>query len=283
MKKRNVRPWLAAGLVAGLAVVLLTRPREPEHRGVGLSDCLDLLESGKREDREKAAEALRGMGSNAVPVLVAMIGAKDSTLKQRLAVATARFPIFKYSYRLPGSRLPTVVEALGTLRQPGAPADPALVALLDRPDRSLAALSGLMALGVEDKGVYSRALLDPHPVVRQTAAAALSRAGEGKPVRHPSGVAFLVPGTAGAAPQRVPALGIGSRADISPSVVVPVLVDYSTNRSPKIRLAAIQGLADFGKMYPSHAKPALETLLSDANAEVRRAATNALLKVIPLP
>jgi len=276
MKKRQITLLAGAALLAlGIAFVL-TRSREPSHLGLTVSQWLDKLETGHSGDRRAAREALHAMGSNAAPFLIAMIAARDSSLKARLA----RQSILKYSYRPPSTRLRVVLEALGELNRPNAPADPALIELLNRPDRALTALGGFMALGVEDKAVYERALLHSNAGVRQTAAVALSRIQDGKRMRFTGMFTYGEPSPTGGFPRVVAGFGPSSRAEITPSAIVSILVDCATDPNPKTRLAAIQAFADFGMMFPADAEPALKAALTDNDSAVRRAATNALAKVI---
>ena len=81
MRKRT-KIALLAGLAAVVLVMLWTIPGPPEpvYQGRRLSDW---LKAHDRFSREEAEEAVRRIGTNAIPSLLGMFRAKDSALKTR--------------------------------------------------------------------------------------------------------------------------------------------------------------------------------------------------------
>src|SRR5690348_12117418 len=77
---------LIATLLGGFAW-LVFRHREPVYQGKPLRQWLEVVatESGGPEAQEQAQEAIKKIGTNAVPTLVRMMQAKDSPLELKLA------------------------------------------------------------------------------------------------------------------------------------------------------------------------------------------------------
>jgi HEAT repeat protein len=155
-------PWLRklwllpAFLLVALAVlVVLDRwhwPEDPEYQGRRLSSWMTDLSSPEPPKVQQARQAVLALGTNAVPILVVHLGARDSMLG-KLAVASERF--------LPR---PLWVMAMQATRSRDA---------LERRThaaRALAVLGPAAILALPDLG---GAIQDPEPRVAAAAAEAL--------------------------------------------------------------------------------------------------------------
>ena len=89
MKKRRALIIVSGCLAAAVIGFLLwPREREPEYKGVSLNTWLDRAASGKSED---FGEAIRHMGTNALPVLVRAIGYEPPRWRFWLCFKTFQF------------------------------------------------------------------------------------------------------------------------------------------------------------------------------------------------
>ena len=81
----------------GTAVWLLT-PREPIHNGKRLRVWLDnqrMVDGARIELADESVRAVRAVGSNAIPCLVAMLHSSDSQAKLRLTTYLQRYPFLQ--------------------------------------------------------------------------------------------------------------------------------------------------------------------------------------------
>jgi HEAT repeat protein len=67
---------------------------------------------------------------------------------------------------------------------------------------------------------------------------------------------------------------------MQPEIVVPALTNGLTHPKYQVRAAAAAALGVFG-LQASSAAPGVLTLLTDTNRDVRKVATNTLLKIAP--
>ncbi|MDA1275664.1 MAG: HEAT repeat domain-containing protein [Verrucomicrobia bacterium] len=71
----------------------MTNPAEPQYRGRNLAAWLDDLDTLDREQWEQAAEAVRSIGTDSLPLLRQRLRAKDSFLKRKLIESVGTCPI----------------------------------------------------------------------------------------------------------------------------------------------------------------------------------------------
>lgn len=125
------RRRLLSGLLAGAVVVVLTLGsmlrREPRYHGRFLSSWLADFDPGAPDHLQaQAAEAVRRIGTNAVPVLLRMIQTSEpekATLKQRLRFLLSRPSLIKLKIKFPRDarwRAARAFEALGPVAEPAA-------------------------------------------------------------------------------------------------------------------------------------------------------------------
>ena len=124
---------LAAIVFAGVAAYAL-RPQEAAYQGKRLSAWLRVVGSPNLVEANQAREAVKEMGTNALPTLIRMLGTRESLLKSKLRQASFRYPLVRRFYvpapdppgpglwwmgfRILGSRakpaVPQLIEMLGT-------------------------------------------------------------------------------------------------------------------------------------------------------------------------
>jgi hypothetical protein len=138
MKKPQLRRWIIpCGLVVvTIAVILVANrgPVEPAHGGKKLSAWLDELNAmnfpGQFDPDTKPAQAVRAIGTNALPWLIHEMGRKGSTVNWRLNQLLARQNIVKYRLLDHDNRLRRACMGFAGLGPIAQPAIPDLMKLL---------------------------------------------------------------------------------------------------------------------------------------------------------
>jgi len=260
MRKRvHIALALLLTVVVGVIVWQVWRPRgqEPEYQGRGLRAWLrDAKWERNPERRVRAEGAIRHIGTNAIPTLLAMLREQDSPLVSRLVPWWGRH-IAGTPYLPSWIRFPpwythqaqlVALEATHGFEILGADAEQTVNSLMD---------------------VYEQ---DISPASRMAASSALCVLAAAAPDALPS---FL--GWAASSNQsvRVVAVCALSRARYRPGLVVPALSKSLSDADNVVRTFAAQGLESFG----ADARPASAELvraLADTDPYVRRAAAQAL-------
>lgn len=252
-----------------LAVVLLAlasiicwqvlRVREPVYQGRTLSpwlqeyvsaDSLPLTDE-KTATMNRAGNAVRHIGTNAVPFLVAMAGAKDSFLKRVIIIVVRNQSIIQVHLRTDKEKRQMAVFGFYALGPVGRDAVPALIDLVKDEDAD----------------------------VRITATDCLGNIGPDAKAAVPFLLPYLNSTNRMIAWDATVNMG---RIHMEPALVVPVLVSNltATNISMRYHGTTIIALGKFGE----HAKPAIPSIvafLNDENEDNRSAATNALRLIDP--
>src|ERR1051326_4151098 len=98
-----MRKWVKVALAVLLLVVvftarLLSRPPEPEYQGRSLSAWLDDYNRAGTWDREPTSAAIRGMGTNCLPFLLAHIKHNPSPLATNLVSLISKQHLLKLPF-----------------------------------------------------------------------------------------------------------------------------------------------------------------------------------------
>lgn len=291
-RRRNIGLLLLGVCAAAVVWAIWRREREPSYQGRTLSEWITSYDSHPRN--QEAAEAIRQIGTNALPSLLKWIqyeeadwraglvnwldgwpnGAKDNFLSRLIegeAGARARCAVMGF-------------EALGDKAWPAVP-DLARIVYQAKSGRTgqnakyvLANLPGdtvlLLAEGLTDKSADTRAsiasyLSDLMVFPKES-------------FLHPSpAVPLLVKAMNDGDPRVVTAAATSlGRLALQVDLSVPALTNKLCSPVDEIRIAAAQALAGFqGQAHA--AVPSLVRALSDRSIAVRVAATNALYEVAP--
>jgi len=241
-------------LVVGLGWLAwqMLRPREPMYQGKPLSYWMggyDYPAYGGVTPSE-ADQAVRQLGTNAIPTLLRFIGAKDSALKLKV-IELVQKPNFVHShYALDSDRHRQAVQAFEILGDDAKGAVPALIKIYN--------------LNISDDSQYA-------------VAAALGWIGPSARLAIPSllqgmnGTNFHV---------RLFSIRALGQIHAESAVIVPALKGQLKDREPTVQMFAIGALGDFGP-DAKPAVPALIQLLSNHVINVREGATNALKQIDP--
>src|ERR1043166_357001 len=234
-------------ILSGLFVCLASAPREPVYEGRALTDWLyhhvtssAAIPAYNSPGWLQADEALRAIGTNAIPTLVRMIGAKDLSAPMLKLVRWAeRYRWLHIRYRSKIWQNEEAQYAFQILGTNAASAVPELIRIYEAnvsPSSQRAAAYALGHIGREAQSAVpalARRLRDPVVDVRFTAVTVLL-------------LISMSPGS-------------------DPDLLIPPLTAALKDSSPNVRWNALLGLSNFG----SRARPALpeiSKLLNDTGA-----------------
>jgi HEAT repeat protein len=129
-----------AGLVAVVAFALIvSREREPVYQGRSLTDWLDQIAPPTKESPQ-AAEAVRQMGTNALPFLLSRLRAQDSPVKRFVLNLSNKQSLFPLHFRDTEVERERAFEAFRALGATAKPAVPSLKPLLKDGSRHIRSL-----------------------------------------------------------------------------------------------------------------------------------------------
>jgi HEAT repeat protein len=290
VRRKKVIIVFALCVLVGIGVVAFwPGEREPEYNGKRLSEWLAI-----QNDRpEEASDAIRAIGTNALPVLVSWTEFHVPAWRYRLARPFSNFPGFIYRDSLVNFLVSGKAQV-----------------------RSFNSVFAFRVLGTNASAVIpelSRFVMDARNRERQVAAHALAYIG-GREALPPLLAALkdkTVPdlqraGIAGAIPylnyrgpeltnavpvmiaclcesnQFVPSLAASALGTflVQPEQCVPALTKAVESPDYRVRRNAIRALGNFGSV-DTNAISAVSKALDDSHREIRKEATNALQKIAP--
>lgn len=268
--QKQVRIALVVLLIGLLGVIvwqgLGDRESEPMYQGKSLRGWLHEYATGLNSGVEKqvrarntAEDAVRKIGTNAIPTFLRMLRKKDSAVTSKLVYFWAwhlysiprwlRYPSW---FRNQAANLNNEAELGFDILGPEAQqAVPALIAIYEE------------NISPPSQAATSRALIGIGPAAEKVAIPSFVRAAA----------------SSNAAVREVAVFAL-SAVEVDPSMVVPALVEALGDTNFLARAVAANGLARFGT-NAQLAVPALVPLLSDPNSHVRRSASIALKQIDP--
>ncbi len=267
MKRRSRKAvFVLFGVLAlGLFSWGWLRAREPVYQGRRLSSWLEELErSWPGKDSEQSAQAIREIGTDALPYLMAGLKARGSMLKLNLAGFLRDQDRIKFRVRMVEEQRDRALKGFFVLGAEAKPALPELSRLLDE-ERNLAlnAMIALVNVGKDSMPVLADACGHTNPTIRVQAAVTLSQLASGRalytssrfrPDRLDSVMEFV--------------LGCGEKD-------IPGLITQLSHPRAVVRRATAEALECFYGVAES-AIPELTRLLKDPDGGVGKAAVNAL-------
>ena len=138
------------------AALTLTLPREPSWNGYPLRSWLQSgYGSGMTHgdsDQDEADEAIRHIGTEALPILIRELGATDSPIRWRLFQFCQNHSVPWFRHEYPDERRSRAVAAFQALRGLAAPALPEIRRYLSDPELKMDAQRAMDAiLGTEEE------------------------------------------------------------------------------------------------------------------------------------
>ena len=316
--KRGISVVLAALAILALAFWEWSRPREPVYQGKSLSAWVRELPaeekgtrgvvwaplSGSRSKPELAAEdALRHLGTNALPILVRLMHSREKGLREAVAsvkewslkayqriFSRAQTPgisggVYEYHKTTAEKEHWDAARGLNALGPLAKPAIPELEKILNGADLSLDACPdaayALGAMGPEGLAALRRTMTNAPPPARGDwpQICAIWAAGQ-----NPDNCAAALPELLTLlqdpdATVRMSAAWALGRIRTQPELEVPALAASVHDTGFNIRSMAEQALKEYG--LASLTEPSLVKYLDDPQLQVRMAATNAARVLFP--
>ena len=255
----------ALALLAGL-LVWATRPREPVYQGKRLREWLEQFDrKAANEDVYAAREAVRQMGTNTLPFLLAMLRERDSSLKLRLVRLANSQKVFKLRILTAYDRRAWVTAAFEALGTQAKPAIPELRSLISNDVFASHAVRCLVATGVEAIPSLVLALESPGASARALAAEELGNYHVAAEIAVPALVKRVNDNDAQVRMRVAEALGKIKR---QPEIAIPALVSFLRDRDATVRQHAAQALGR-AKLQADVSVPALFAALEDPDSGVR--------------
>ena len=266
---RTRRTWILLPVCALLAILLIVvfrrGPEEPSYEGRRLSEWIDEYRYQPwinfAPGRDAAGDALRHIGTNALPCLLAWLDYEPAETTEAYKRGERAIDAFGMLGPLAAPAIPELTRQinLGTPRQRelamialsyiGPEAQPAMIHVLT----NLVSLDiDCMIVCLRNMGTNARPLF---PLLVQ---------------KLQSENMLIAAGCAGA-------LG---ESKVDPDLAVPALTKSLADPRQMVRLQAARTLAQFGGLARP-ALPALSNVLTDPDPEARVAATNAIRAIFP--
>ncbi len=263
MSKRR-RILLAVLVLTALTIVAgvwFLRPEpEPVYQGKRLSQWLtDITADGDHfslVDREPAEDAVRHMGTNAIPTALRLLRVKDSALKLKLISLAQERHLLKAYYVTASARNCQAAIAFHVLGAQAKGAVPSLLRIAEEnisPESRSFAISALGSVGPDAAAAV--------PLLVRVAAAG----------DDPSQDTL----------SRCSATSALGDIHAQPQLVIPVMRQLLDDPNFAIRQRAAEVLASFDTSLTKPAVPQLVELLKNANPYVRAAAARLIVQIDP--
>lgn len=171
---RVTAAFLVLGTV-GLLAAWLTIPNatEPEYDSQPLSYHLFSLTYGDVRRERAAREAVRAMGTNAVPQLIRILEARESSFKTCFNELARRQSLIRFRFEPLSVRQMHAALACQELGPVAAPAIPALAALVADPELAQWAVPALAEIGPQTFPLLTNALFSGNATAKVAAAGSL--------------------------------------------------------------------------------------------------------------
>ena len=294
MTKRRTIIALLAVVALVVGVLISSRTREPSYNGRTLSEWLEIYLTAEkatgtiRQNGRTAAEAVRAIGTNALPFLLEWIRYEQNPWQRRLgkAIDAGFAPAALDRLTFSEQRMKRSATAGKGFRILGPDARlvlPDLLRMANDTNSPLTADRACVAMSYLGSDVIPyvvEALTNAnHPLHQQAPSIAFEMGYLG--TNAASLVPLLVQGTQDSSDyfafRSIRALG---SLQLSPEIAVPALTNGLRHSSPRIRMWAAVEL----KAFKSAARPAVNALIaarSDPDYSVREAAKEALTEIAP--
>ncbi len=267
--------------VLGFAAWFKFHSSEPEYQGKKLGAWLWELEVSPDTISpawKESVHAIRAMGTNALPWLLARLPARDSRMKVQTVGWVQDTLGLDLEDSLAEVQRRRAIAGFHVLGRAAEPAIPQLTAFLSTTDMDTAA-SALTALagigGPRTIAPLLAALTNGNPVVNIPAAATLGSLRSRARAAGPALLAALANGNAAMRATAARALG---EIGMDPERTVPALSRALSDTNRQVRFAAAVALSQFGTQAES-ALPAIRALPAEGEEFARRALTRAAIRI----
>ncbi len=279
--KKLRKPLIAlAVVVAVLALVAyVTRPREPVYEGKRLSEWVEFVKSSDTKERGLGAAAIKAMGTNALPVFMEMLDAKDSKLELWLQRLTARQNVIPWEMETARDEVVNGLIGLEILGESARPALPKLKELFlsDAPGTTGAMASIPIAIcDLDAIAFFADCLTYTNPQVRRVSAQRLGFMRAKARPAVPQLIAALKDEDRSTRKYAARSLGfIDHESEHILGLLIPMLDDPDYH----VRSGVASGIAEFGPRAQS-VVPKLTKMAQETNEVARTSATYALKQIL---
>jgi hypothetical protein len=294
--RKKWRSGLVVVLVVAAIGVLLyfSRTKEPSFQGRGLSHWLSDIENA-RDDREaeSAKNAVRQIGTNAIPYLLGMMRAEDSKLKETFITLLARLHISTVRIADASGKHLRALLGFHALGPRASSAIPELKALVDNPKTVHFAALALAEISPDGMEAATAGLQSTDAIVRRDTAGVLGLVGLVRFATNasPAQLDLLRAQADKAVPPLIRALNdsdeltraraatslglLGQKADTA----VPALIrNLQETNGWRVPASAARGLERFGTNAVA-ALPALKAIAEHSDSRVREAVARAIQSI----
>jgi HEAT repeats len=270
VKRRFALAILVLLAIAGIAIALGYWLSDPVCEGRPVGAWLRDLQDNSPAVRHRAQDAMRRLGTNAVPLMQRQLHAQDLPWKTNLADLLKHQSIIKPHFVWAGERRIGAAFACVVLGPSAEPLIPDLLQFAKRDSVSFnLAESALASIGPTAVRPLSLLLTNADYNVRMLAAGALATIGPPAKPATPR-LMLCLQDHFGATRSRA-ARALGRIGQVSPEAV-RALAEMLADSDLDTRCSAAGSLRIFGRQ----AMPTIQKLLNDSNPALRAAGTNAL-------
>lgn len=259
------RKILVLVVVASIALLawLASRSREPEYEGKKLTEWLEQYgrpDAGSTLDSE-AGDAIREIGTKAIPLLLKFISVKDSPLKTQFVLWCDKLEVFKIKIPAATEYHGMAVGGFHALGKKGRSAIPALMGLMSDTNSALTAVGCLWGIGSEATEALIAGTMHTNTEIRGRCAWMLGDVATNSPAALATLVKLLHDSQTDVRCQTTLALG---RFHDKHAQIVPLLIDVLSESDTRQADYAAFSLARYGTNAGA-ALPELERVTFERN------------------
>jgi HEAT repeat protein len=293
-KKYRIGLVLVLALAAIGVVLYASRTNEPSYQGRALSQWLREIERAPDDrETEPAKDAVRQIGTNAIPYLLGMMRAEDSKLKETFNTLVSKAHIYRFRIAEASDKQARAFDGFFVLGPQASPAIPELTVLLNNPKIVRLAAAALIYISTNGVEAATTGLRSTNPLVRREIAGVLGTAGIVRFSTNatPARMAILRAQAEFAVPALIRLLNDSdeltrARAGTSlgllgqkPEIVVPALIrNLGETNGWRVPHSAAKGLSRFGTNAVA-ALPALKAIAQHQDSSVREMVATAIQSI----
>jgi HEAT repeat protein len=259
-------------------IASLRQPREPEYDGQPLSDYLRSLTYSQVRLERSARDAIRAMGSNAVPYLIKILDARESRFKNGFNEVANRLSFIRFRFAPLEARQVQAAMACQELGPIATPAIPSLARLIDDPRLGSWAVAALAEIGPQTFPLLTNALYSRWPATRFAAVGHLRLA---RPRERAVAPLLMALSSQEANMRCMAAESLGALGLPSPEIVA-ALTKCLDDPDPNVQVIAARGLGWCGSAATGCVPKLLELYRSQEGLPDQQRIAEALVSIDPL-
>ncbi len=283
MRKRVLALLICLSFLGGVAVLWHVYPFEPEpaFQGKRLTSWLRMLDYDSHRVPESAVQAVRGIGTNALPTLFRKLRYKDPQFVKTLNDLAWKLSFHRIYLGREMADFDDALSGFEALGELASPAIPRLESMFADPRLAGRAALALSGIGTNAVPALTQALISTNSRIRSAAAMGL-----GEMVRKgklSGGSESIVNDVAELLHDRDPSVRVSAAHALGDmgvaSIAVPALVIGLSDSYDLVRWLSARGLGGY-RAEAVAAIPALQKATDDPSAEVRSNAVFAIDQIL---